>query len=75
MTINDHRRPSRRLTPDDVREIAARLVAGELQSRIAAAFDVNGGRISEINTLQRHAEHVPAHLRAILERRQRGRLH
>ncbi len=41
---------SRTLTPEDAAIIKKRLKAGELQSRIAADFDVNGGRISEINT-------------------------
>jgi len=41
---------SRTLTPEDAAIIKKRLKSGDLQSRIAADFDVNGGRISEINT-------------------------
>jgi len=41
---------SRTLTAEDAAIIKKRLISGELQSRIAADFDVNGGRISEINT-------------------------
>lgn len=44
------RKPSHKLTSDDAAIIKKRLKAGELQSRIAADFDVNGGRIAEINT-------------------------
>jgi hypothetical protein len=45
-------------------EIAAlikkRLKEGVLQQRIASEFDVNAGRVSEINTGKRHAEVAPA---------------
>lgn len=44
------RKPSRRLSFDDAVAIWRRLVAGEFQNRIAADFDVNPGRISEIKT-------------------------
>jgi hypothetical protein len=47
---NDRRRPSRRLTEKDAKEIKRRLRRGDFQSRIAADFDVNIGRISEIKT-------------------------
>lgn len=47
---NDNRRPSKRLTEADAKIIKDRLKRGDMQSRIAADFDVNGGRISEINT-------------------------
>ena len=47
---NDNRRPSRKLTQQDAKIIKDRLKQGEMQSRIAADFDVNIGRISEINT-------------------------
>lgn len=42
------------LTFDDAVKIHKRIWAGELQSRIAADFDVNGGRISEVNTGKLH---------------------
>ncbi len=42
--------PSYKLTFDDAVQIHMRIWDGELHSRIAAAYDVNGGRISEINT-------------------------
>lgn len=45
--LNQH---SRKLTLEDAAVVKKRLKLGELQSRIAADFDVNGGRISEINT-------------------------
>ncbi len=44
------RRPSYTLTAHDAAIIKKRLQTGELQSRIAADFDVNSGRIAEINT-------------------------
>lgn len=44
------RAPSRKLSEADAAIIKQRLRLGEIQSRIAADFDVNGGRISEINT-------------------------
>lgn len=49
MTISN-RQPSKRLTDADAKIIKKRLKDGDMQSRIAADFDVNGGRISEINT-------------------------
>lgn len=53
MTANDMRRPSRQLTVDDAIIILERVYAGEFQNRIAADFDVNPGRISEIKTGKR----------------------
>jgi len=44
------RKPSYRLTYEDAVQIHLRLMRGELHSRIAADFDVNQGRISEIRT-------------------------
>ncbi len=55
-----YRKPSRKLTAFDAAIIKKRLRLGELQSRIAADFDVNGGRISEINTGLRFGEVPPA---------------
>lgn len=40
--------PSRKLTLEDATEILRLWREGELQSRIAARFDVNQGRVSEI---------------------------
>jgi hypothetical protein len=40
--------------------IKKRLKEGVLQHRIASEFDINSGRVSEINTGQRHAEVAPA---------------
>jgi len=54
------RRPSRRLTEADAAVIKKMLSEGHLQSRIAAEFDVNGGRIAEINTGQKFAHVAPA---------------
>ena len=58
MTTKHHRRPSRRLTEADAAIIKTRLRDGEFQNRIAADYDVNSGRISEINTGKRF-RHVP----------------
>ena len=46
-------RPSRTLTLNDAIKIHQMIREGWLQSRIAAHFDVNPGRISEINTGQK----------------------
>lgn len=45
-----NRKPSRKLTFKDAVEIQRRLKKGEFQNRIAADYDVNPGRISEIKT-------------------------
>ena len=50
-----NRQPSRTLTDADARIIKSRLAMGDMQSRIAADFDVNIGRISEINTGKKFA--------------------
>lgn len=44
------RKPSKTLTEDEVAIIKQRLLRREFQHRIAADFDVNPGRISEIKT-------------------------
>ncbi|MBS1053519.1 hypothetical protein JK201_07970 [Gluconobacter kondonii] len=49
MTKNN-RKPSKKLTHLDAQIIIARLATKEYQNRIAADFDVNPGRISEIKT-------------------------
>lgn len=46
--------PSHTLTFEDAVQVHLMLMKGELQSRIAALFDTNGGRISEVNTGKRH---------------------
>lgn len=51
---NDNRAPSRKLTFEEAVEVHRLLMDGWLQSRIAAHFDTNGGRISEINTGKKH---------------------
>ena len=48
------RKPSYKLTFEDAVQIHILIWDGELQSRIAAKYDVNGGRISEVNTGKRH---------------------
>lgn len=48
MTATNPRRPSRRLTEADAIVILSRVYQGEFQNRIAADYDVNPGRISEI---------------------------
>lgn len=48
------------LSPKDIGLIKLRLNRGELQHRIAADFDLNPGRISEINTGKRFSDVPPA---------------
>ncbi|WP_169543591.1 hypothetical protein [Sneathiella aquimaris] len=50
------------LTHEDVSEIKTRLKRGDYQHRIAADYDLNQGRISEIAKGKRF-EHVPPALR------------
>ena len=53
-TLSDsNRKPSNSLTLADAIEIWRRIKAGEFLNRIAADFDVNPGRISEIKTGKR----------------------
>ena len=47
-------RPCQSLSFEDEVLVHAKLADGWLQSRIAAELDVNGGRISEINTGKLH---------------------
>lgn len=54
------RNPSRKLTADDAAIIKNRILRGEFLHRIAADFDVNPGRISEIKTGKVYAEIPPA---------------
>ncbi len=54
------RRPSRSIDPRDVPIIKTRIQQGEFLNRIAADYDVNPGRISEIKTGQKFAEIPPA---------------
>jgi len=49
------RMPSRHLTFEDAVQVHQLLRKGWFQNRIAARFDVNGGRISEINTGKVHS--------------------
>lgn len=65
---NDPGRPSRRLTYDEAVHVQLMLMDGWIQSRIAAHFDVNGGRISEINTGKSH----PGSRDEAIKRRQRA---
>ena len=50
MVIHVQGRRSRTLTLNDAIQVHQMIRDGWLQSRIAAHFDVNSGRISEINT-------------------------
>jgi hypothetical protein len=52
--------PRRRIDPAWVPDIKRRILQGELQDRIAAHYDVNQGRISEINTGRLFPEIKPA---------------
>lgn len=49
-------RPSRRLTFEDAVTIWFRHWSGEFQNRIAAAFDVNPGRVNEVLKGRKHPE-------------------
>ncbi len=44
------RKPSNRLSEQDVKDIKRRIRSKEFLNRIAADYDVNPGRISEIKT-------------------------
>lgn len=57
---NNPRRPSRKLTPQDAAIIKRWINEGQFQSRIAAAFDVSPGRISEIKTGKKFVDIPPA---------------
>lgn len=46
----NYRTPSRRIHPSDVPTIKKRIREGEFLNRIAADYDVNPGRISEIKS-------------------------
>ncbi len=51
---DDPRRPSSRLSFEDAIQVHQMIIDGWLQSRIAAHFDTNAGRISEIKTGKAH---------------------
>ncbi|MBC9875967.1 hypothetical protein G8O24_01225 [Bradyrhizobium sp. INPA01-394B] len=53
------RKPSYTLKPQDVPFIKKRIREGDFVNRIAADYDVNPGRISEIKTGRRYGE-IPA---------------
>jgi|GEM_PF-1629428 len=53
-TTKFYRQPSKKLTFTDAVDIWRRLHKREYQNRIAADYDVNPGRISEIKTGQAH---------------------
>lgn len=47
-------RPSHRLTFEDAINVWMMAWDGEIQSRIAARFDVNGGRVNEVLKERKH---------------------
>ena len=47
--------PSHTLTFEEAVEVQKMIKDGIIQSRIAAHFDVNGGRISEVNNGKLHS--------------------
>lgn len=57
--MSARRAPSYRIQRSDVPLIKKLLKSGEFQNRIAARFDVNSARISEIKTGKKFSE-VPA---------------
>lgn len=54
-----------KLTPQEVSIIKARIARGDYQHRIAADFDLNQGRISEIATGKRFPHIPPAPMEAL----------
>lgn len=52
--MNDNDQPSYTLTFDDAVQIWLRHWAGEFQNRIAASFDVNPGRVSDVLKERKH---------------------
>ena len=54
-----HRKPSYRIKPSDVPIIKKRIQRGDFLNRIAADYDVNPGRISEIKSGKTFRE-IPA---------------
>lgn len=50
----DKAKPCHKLTFEEAVEVHKLIQQGWLQSRIAAKFDTNSGRISEVNTGKRH---------------------
>lgn len=54
------RMPSPKIKKEDVPIIKRRIIAGEFLNRIAADYDVNPGRISEIKTGKVYADILPA---------------
>nr|CAX84002.1 conserved uncharacterized protein [uncultured bacterium] len=57
--MSTKRKPSYRIHATDVPIIKKRIFQGEFLNRIAADFDVNPGRISEIKSGKRFGE-IPA---------------
>jgi hypothetical protein len=56
----EYRKPSNRIYPSDVPVIKKRIREGEFLNRIAADYDVNPGRISEIKSGKLYPEIPPA---------------
>lgn len=50
----ESRRANRRLSFDEAVQVWPRYWAGEYQDRIAASFDVNPGRVSEVVKERKH---------------------
>lgn len=61
MASKDHpRKPSPKLQQTDAAIIKRRIIQGEFLNRIAADFDVNPGRISEIKSGKTFRDVLPA---------------
>jgi hypothetical protein len=58
--MKDRRKPSPQIEPTWVPAIKRRILHGEFLNRIAADYDVNPGRISEIKKGRKFAEIPPA---------------
>jgi hypothetical protein len=57
--------PARNVHEEDVPMVKGMLIRGDPQSDIASFFGTNGGRISEINTGQKHAD-IPVDMAILL---------
>ena len=60
-----HHTPSHRLTFEEAVEVHLRLMNGEIQSRLAARFDVNQSRISAVKFGRLHPDSYPEALRRL----------
>lgn len=65
--MDDTRRPSRRLSFEDAVRVWLLYLAGHFQNRIAAAFDVNPGRVNAVVKGKMHPGSEAVARRMLLE--------